>query len=708
MSRLILNTIFIISLATLNVSCGQESKNITQGLKSNGANNLINESSPYLLQHAHNPVNWYPWRKEALEKAKKENKPLIISIGYAACHWCHVMEHESFEDTAVANLMNRYFISIKVDREERPDIDQIYMEAVQLLQGNGGWPLNAFALPDGKPFYAGTYYPNGEWKDLLTKIHHAYTTQNNKVVEQAQSLTKGIRSQEIVREKTESVNDQFRKEVYLNSFSEWKSAIDWNLGGYDRAPKFPLPIGWEFLMQYHYFTRNADALKAVTLTLDKMAMGGIYDQIGGGFARYSTDRQWLVPHFEKMLYDNAQLVSLYAKAYKLTAKPLYKEVVEETLSFIERELMNPDGGFYSSLNADSEGEEGKFYVWDKQEISTLFDAKTAKVLGNYYQVTETGNWENKKNILHLKVPREAFVKANKLDANKFDEQLVKWKKSMLLHRASRTRPSTDDKILTAWNALMLSGYLDAYTAFGKKEYLDKALVNAKFLEKNMTQKDGSILRNYKNGKATISAFLDDYALLADAYTKLYQVTFDIHWLEKARSLAEYAIVHFYDKNSGMFYYTSDLDENLVARQMEIMDNVIPSSNSVMALNLFFLGKLYDNGEFTDISQKMVDKVIGDIPKGGAYYANWARLLGLMANGIYEIAIVGPDALKINKEIQTAYIPNSIYLGGDKENLPLLHNKLQANSTNIYICKDKVCRMPVTKAEEALNQLGIRK
>lgn len=708
MSRLIFNTILIVSLATLNISCGQDSKIKNKSGKSDFTNKLIDESSPYLLQHAHNPVNWYPWGKEALERAKRENKPLIISIGYAACHWCHVMEHESFEDTTVANLMNKHFISIKIDREERPDIDQIYMDAVQLLQGNGGWPLNAFALPDGKPFYAGTYYPNSEWKDLLTQINHAYTSQHSKVVEQAESLTKGIKSQEIVREKPENLNDQFRKEIYTNSFSFWKSSVDWNLGGYDRAPKFPLPVGWEYLLQYHYFTANQEALKAVTLTLDKMALGGIYDQIGGGFARYSTDRQWKVPHFEKMLYDNAQLVSLYANAYKLTGKILYKEIVEETLSFIERELMRPEGGFYASLNADSEGEEGKFYVWTKEEIDKLFDAETAKLLTKYYQVTEAGNWENKNNILHLKETKESFVKTNKLKADNFNKQLTQWKYKMLLDRAKRIRPSTDDKILTSWNALMLKGYLDAYNAFGNKEYLEKALVNARFLEKNMIRQDGSLLRNYKAGKATISAFLDDYALLAEAYIHLYQTTFDIHWLEKAKSLVDFVTVHFYDKNSGMFYYTSDLDENLVARKMEINDNVIPASNSVMALNLFYLGKFYNNHDYTITSQKMLDVVIADIPKGGAYYANWGKLLGLTVNDVLEVAIVGKEALKMNIEMQKEYIPNAIFMGGDKENLPLLENKLQEGRTSIYICKEKGCRLPVESTIEALNQLRLKK
>ncbi|HEX8549225.1 MAG TPA: thioredoxin domain-containing protein, partial [Cytophagaceae bacterium] len=701
MSRLIFNTILLISLGTLNISCGQQNKTVKHGEKSIHTNNLIHESSPYLLQHAHNPVNWYAWGKEALDKAKKENKPLIISIGYAACHWCHVMEHESFEDTAVANLMNKHFVAIKVDREERPDIDQIYMEAVQLLQESGGWPLNAFALPDGKPFYAGTYYTSAEWKNLLNKIQHAYTTQHGKVIDQAQSLTKGIRSQGIVREKAGNVDDQFRKEVYANTFPEWKSSIDWNLGGYNRAPKFPLPVGWDFLLQYHYFTGNQDALKAVRLTLDKMALGGIYDQIGGGFARYSTDKLWKVPHFEKMLYDNAQLVSLYSNVYKLTGSTLYKEVVEETLLFIERELMSPEGGFYASPNADSEGEEGKFYVWRKEEIHKLFDVKTAKLLVDYYQVTETGNWENKNNILHLKVPKDNFVTKNRLDPENFNKQLAQWKTTMLLARANRIRPSTDDKILTSWNALMLKGYIEAYNAFGKKEYLEKALANATFLEKNIVTKDGGLFRNYKGGKATIPAFLDDFALLAESYIQLYQTSFDIHWLQRAKSLMDHAIVHFYDEKSGMFYYTSDQDADLVARQMEITDNVIPSSNSVMALNLFFLGKLYDNSEYRNISQKMVDRVVADIPKGGVYYANWGKLLGLMANGVFEVAIVGSDALKQNQEMQHKYTPNAVFLGGEKENLPLLENKLQGHSTFIYICREKVCLMPLNDLQEAL-------
>lgn len=704
-------SIFLVSACCqvlLFSACGQNTKQ-TSDTKNTGKqdttdiNQLADAKSPYLQQHADNPVNWREWGPEALEKAKKENKPLLISIGYAACHWCHVMEHESFMDSSVAKLMNENFIPIKIDREERPDIDQIYMNAVQLISGSGGWPLNAFALPDGRPFFAGTYYPKDQWKQVLKQISDVYKNDQDKVVQQAEQLTQGIKSQEVITVPGDSTME-FSKTTYTEVFENWQSMIDFKKGGYNRAPKFPLPVGWEFLMQYHYLTGNETALEAVKITLDEMAKGGIYDQIGGGFARYSTDAEWFAPHFEKMLYDNGQLVSLYAYAYKLTKDETYAEVIRETLNFIEREMTDSNGGFYSSLNADSEGEEGKFYVWTQDEIDEVLDEEPAKLISDYYQVKKSGNWEHGKNILYRKASKKEFAKNSKLTAEQWDKILSKSNDKLLKVREERIRPSTDDKILTSWNALMLTGYVDAYLALGEEKYLKTALKNARFMEDNMLRENGRLWRNYKDGAAGIEAFLDDYALLADAYIHLYQATFDVHWLHQAKTITDYAIAHFKDENSGMFFYTSDQSEALIARKMEISDNVIPSSNSVMANVLYKLGEYYYHQPYITKSKTMLNHVSEEISQGGPYYANWAMLMGLMAYEPNEVAIMGEQAKEKNETLQKEYLPTSLFMGGNAENLPPLENKLVQGDTRIYVCRNRVCKLPVNEVEEALNQI----
>lgn len=686
----------------LNNSCGQTQMkhNIDKMNEYPFTNELIHEGSPYLLEHAHNPVNWYPWGEKALAKAKKENKPLIISIGYAACHWCHVMEHESYSDTSVANFMNKYFVAIKVDREERPDIDQIYMNAATLISGSGGWPLNAFALPDGRPFYAATYFPKNQWLELLEQVEKTYRSENDKLVKQAENLTQGINRQETLYVSA-NPSDSFHIKTYIDIFNNWQHLIDYDFGGFSGAPKFPLPVGWEFLLQYYYITKDEKALKAVTGTLDRMAMGGIYDQLGGGFARYATDKYWKVPHFEKMLYDNGQLVSLYSHAFQLTKNSIYAEIIDETLDFIKREMTNPDGGFYSSLNADSEGEEGKFYVWEEKEFEAILGAEIGKTISSYYQVAKSGNWENGNNILYIKEPKEKFANKNGISSEIFRKTLHESKQKLLKARNQRIRPTTDDKILTSWNALMLKGYIDAYRALGSREYLNAALKNAMFIEQNMYRKDSSLWRNYKNGKANIPAFLDDYALLSEAFIELYQVTFNVHWLMLAKSLTDYSINHFYDQNSRMFYFTSDQSENLIARKMEIPDNVIPSSNSVMAKNLFILGKYFDAPKYTQMSKAMLERLANEISNGGPYYANWACLLGLYTTVPFEIAIMGDAALQKNIEIQQNYLPTSIFMGGNEENLPLLEMKKVEGTTKIYICRNKICQLPVDDVQKAL-------
>lgn len=675
-----------------------------QAKSSGPLNRLAKASSPYLREHADNPVDWYEWGPEALEKAKRENKPLLISIGYAACHWCHVMERESYMDTTVARLMNENFVSVKVDREERPDVDQVFMSAAQLITGSGGWPLNAFALPDGRPFYAGTYFPKDQWVQVLQQVATAYKTQHQKVVQQAEAITKGIQGQEVIA-LAPNISTNVSKAAYNGIYANWKPSIDFKKGGFSsRAPKFPLPVGGEFLLQNYYLTGNKEALEAVVTTLDAMAKGGIYDQLGGGFARYSTDDAWFAPHFEKMLYDNGQLISLYAHAYKVTKKPLYAEVIRETLAFTQREMTSPEGGFYASLNADSEGEEGKFYVWTAEEMQPALDEQLARLTGDYYQVTKPGNWEHGENILHRESTKEAFAKNNGLTADNWNKQLLQAKEALLKERGKRVRPSTDDKVLTSWNALMMKGYLDAYLALGDEAYLQVALQNARFLEKHMARPDGRLWRNYKDGKSSIDAFLDDYALLADAYIHLYQATLDVRWLSRARVLADYAIAHFRDAKSGLFFYTSGQTEGLVVRKMELTDNVIPASNSVMANVLYRLGEYYAHPPYLQMSQAMLNHVASEVATGGSYYANWASLLGMMAYGPFEIAIMGTEAVAKSRQMQQHYLPTALFMGGNEENLPLLESKGVAKGTLIYVCRNKTCQQPVTEVQAAMNQL----
>ena len=666
------------------------------------SNQLIHESSPYLLQHAHNPVNWYPWGKEALDKAQKDNKLIIISIGYAACHWCHVMEHESFESEDVANYMNEHFVAIKVDREERPDIDQVYMNAVQLLSGKGGWPLNCLALPDGRPIFGGTYFPKDQWLDMLSQVSDFVIKNPDKAEIQAKSLTEGVQNNEQIYANTEvpefSINDL--DEI----FSIWKEDIDYSEGGQKRAPKFPLPVGYQFLLHYHSLTQNKDALNAVTLTLDKMANGGIYDQMGGGFSRYSTDAVWKVPHFEKMLYDNAQLVSLYTAAYQQTKDPNYKTIVTETLEFVQRELSSDEGGFYASLDADSEGIEGKFYVWTENELQKLLGDK-AQIIIDYYNVSKAGNWEEGQNILFKSENEKEIADQYNITEQELALLVIEAKGILLNERAKRIRPGLDDKMLTSWNALMLKAYIDAYRVFDNQQYLDIALKNAAFINIKIKATDNRLNRNYKNGKATINAFLDDYAFTIQAFIAIYQATFEENWLEEAQQLTAYTLDHFYDKSSGMFYYTSDLDPMLIARKMELSDNVIPSSNSEMAKNLFVLGHYLYKDDYIQIARQMLSNIKQHALESGVYYANWDILMAWFATEPYEIAIVGDDCEAKRKEFDSHYLPHVFLSGGKNEGkLSLLDGKLIAGKTTIYVCRNKACQRPVSEVKEALKQI----
>lgn len=665
-------------------------------------NRLIDETSPYLLQHAHNPVDWHPWDEETLKKAQKENKLLLISIGYSACHWCHVMEHESFEDEEVAKVMNDNFICIKVDREERPDIDQIYMEAVQLLSGRGGWPLNCFALPTGEPFYGGTYFQKGQWLQVLKSIAQEYNTDPQKIIDHANHLTKGVRNTEELLTKVEN-DEPFSIEILEAGVARLKQQLDYEEGGGNRAPKFPLPNNYEFLLEYYYHTNDKEVLKFVELTLDKMAYGGIYDQIGGGFARYSTDHYWKVPHFEKMLYDNGQLVSLYSYAYQLTKKPLYKKVVYQTLEFIEREMTAKNGAFYSALDADSEGEEGKFYVWSKEELRAILK-EDYNLIEEYYNVNSTGKWEGHYILLRQKNDTEIAKKFD-LSEEELNTKINTINQQLLSIRAKRIRPGLDDKTLTSWNALMLKGYIDAYVVFDEIKFLEAAIKNAEFIKKNQLRKDGGLNHNYKNGVSNLDGYLEDYALIIEAYTALYQATFDEKWLTTAKELMDYTIENFYDEKSGFFFFTSKNAQGLVARKMELNDNVIPASNSSLAKGLFLLGELYYDKNYSSKSEQMLKNMEANIPQYISGYSNWGILMLKHVKPYYEIAITGKNALKKQKEINQNYLPNKLLIGSIKEsNLPLLDMKHVNGKTMIYVCYNKACQKPVEEVSEALQQM----
>ncbi len=680
------------------------SPSMTQSSKiGEGYNHLANESSPYLLQHAKNPVDWYPWTDEALAKAKAENKLLLVSIGYAACHWCHVMEHESFEDTTIARIMNEHFVSIKVDREERPDVDDVYITACQLASGRGcGWPLNAFAMPDGRPVWAGTYFPKDEWEKVLSHFIDLKDNDREKLEEYATQLTEGIQSREKIVINTDKYN--YSTESLDKITGNFLNNIDFKEGGRKGEPKFPMPNNYEFLLREAVLTKNDKALEAVTVTLDKMAMGGIYDQLGGGFARYSVDGVWKVPHFEKMLYDNGPMISLYSKAYQVTKSPLYKKTVEQTLDFIEREMSSLEGGFYSSLDADSEGVEGKFYVWTQEELHAIIsDEQDRKIFDEYYEIKKRGNWEEEKNILIIKQSVADVAAKLKVSAEEVESSLAISRKKVMAARDKRVRPGLDDKVLTSWNALMLNGYIDAYRALGNEAYLSRALKNANFLSKKMLQKDFRLNRNYKSGKSVINAFLDDYALLIDAFTNLYQITFDEQWLDKAKGMTDYVTLHFKDAESGMMNYTSDLDAELIAKKMELTDGAIPSSNSSFARAVYKLGIFTYNEEYIKVADQMMRNMVEEITSTEApnFYSNWCQLYSEFRLRPYEVAVVGDDYQEKTKALQNKYVPNALYLGGkDEGKLELLKGKLQEGETMIYVCQNKVCKFPVTEVEKA--------
>lgn len=684
--------------------CTGQNKNIE---KHKFTNNLIHETSPYLLQHAHNPVDWNSWNETTLEQAKKENKLILISVGYAACHWCHVMEHESFEDTIVAKLMNTKFINIKVDREERPDIDQVYMNAVQLMTGSGGWPMNVVALPDGRPVWGGTYFQKEQWINALEQISDLYSKNPEKLYEYADKLEQGIKTIDVVALNTTKA--EFSTEYIDVAVNNWVKNFDEQQGGLKGAPKFMMPNNYQFLLRYAYQNKHADLQNSVNLTLKKMAYGGVYDQIGGGFSRYATDEKWHVPHFEKMLYDNAQLVSLYSDAYLATNNVLYKEVVYGTLKFVERELTAENGAFYSSLDADSKTpdghlEEGAFYVWSKEELQKLIPTEF-DLFADYYNINSYGLWENKNYVLIRKEDDTNILAKHKLTAQELNEKKKNWSTILLQAREKRSRPRLDDKTLTSWNALMLKGYVDAYRVFGDESFLNSAKKNADFIIKNQLRKDGGLNHNYKNNKSTINGYLEDYATTIDAFITLYENTLDDKWLLTAKKLADYTFSHFHDNTNSMFYFTSNKDAQLVSRNIEYRDNVIPSSNSVMAKNLFKLSLYFDDKAYKETATSMLNNLQPEMQEYGSNFSNWLDLMLNYTQPFYEVAVSGKEAALKISELNKVYIPNKIVAGSVKDSqLPLLVNRYSENETLIYVCVNHACKMPVNNSAEAIEQL----
>lgn len=677
------------------------------------------ETSPYLLQHAHNPVEWHAWNDDTLAKASASGKMLLISIGYSACHWCHVMEHESFEDETVAQLMNEHFLCIKVDREERPDVDQLYMQAAHLISGRGGWPLNAFALPDGSPFYASTYFPKPNWIELLNQLATLWQLEPDTIRNAADQITNGIKASNESPENLpgEALNIQtyhrygtpppLSKSQLNEVYTRYRNRIDFNFGGEKRAPKFPMPSMWEYLLHFHQATNNDDALKAVNSTLTNMARGGIYDHLGGGFARYSTDERWHVPHFEKMLYDNAQLISLYAHAYQHTGHSLYQYIVEETIEFIERELLNPQGGFYSAIDADSEGEEGRFYIWKEHEIETLLGTD-APLFKEVFHITTEGNWERGKNILLRKNSLKLHALSHENHPVEFEHHLRDLRKKLLTHRSDRVRPGLDDKILCSWNALMIKALFVASCSgdqHSNVHYKSLAIQNLDFVLASFLQPDGSLNRNFKAGRSSIEGMLDDYAFLIAALLEAYQTVFNENYLTIADQLTQYCLAHFTDPYESLFFYTHQRSTGLVARMKERNDTVIPASNSEMAINLLLLGTLLDKPEYTHQARSMVAILAEEIQKNVYYHANWAKLALLLSESLIEVAIVGPDYAQWATEIQKHYLPHVVLCAAASESsLPLLTEKYFPGTTKAFICRNNTCSAPVDHPGKLLQQI----
>ena len=681
-------------------------------------NRLAKETSPYLLQHAENPVDWYPWGEEALARAKAEDRPILLSVGYSACHWCHVMERESFEDPAIAGLMNENFVCIKVDREERPDIDSIYMAAVQAMTGQGGWPMTVFLTPDGEPFYGGTYFPPNDrggmpgFPRVLSALAEAYRDRRSDVTSTTEQLIQRMRQGSSTVKSLEPLTS----DLMYSAFRGIAGNFDDVNGGAGTQPKFPQPMTYEFLLRYYLRSEDADALDIVELTLEKMSAGGIYDQIGGGFHRYSTDSLWLVPHFEKMLYDNALLVKLYLHAYQVTRKPLYRRIIEETLDYVSREMTSPEGGFYSSQDADSEGVEGKFFVWSADELDEVLGDRDGVIARRYYDVTPEGNFEGR-NILHIVRPAEDIAAEFKLSVEELDGIIVDAKGKLLKARGERIAPGRDDKVLTSWNAMMLRAFAEAASVLDRPDYGSVARRNAEFLLDQL-RPDGRLLRTYKDGEAKLNGYLEDYAFLIDGLVALHEFTFEARWLTEAVSLTGQMVELFWDDSTGQFFDTGSDHEALVVRPRDFSDNATPSGNSMATDVLLKMAVITGNVEYERKAVAGLRSVREMMLQFPAAAGNWLSALDFYLSSAKEIAIIGEraaeDTSALVAEVYRHFLPNRVFLGlsgaegedvSSLAGMPLLEGRERVEGrATAYVCENYVCNLPTSDAKELARQL----
>ncbi|MXN92253.1 DUF255 domain-containing protein [Flavobacterium sp. Sd200] len=670
-------------------------------------NELHLETSPYLLQHAGNPIFWKTWNTETLQAARKQNKLIVVSVGYSACHWCHVMEHESFEDNEVAAVMNAHYVSIKVDREERPDVDATYMKAVQLMTGQGGWPMNVVLLPDGKPVWGGTYFRKNNWIEALQQLQELFETQPEKMVDYAEKLMLGVSHTGLIAPTSDKIPHPGNIKPIVE---KWAKSFDWDYGGYARAPKFMLPNNYHFLQRYGYQTRTQELLDFTDLTLTRMAWGGLFDTVGGGFSRYSVDMEWHVPHFEKMLYDNGQLMSLYSEAYKRTKNPLHKEVIQKTHFFIETELTDGNGAFYSALDADSLNskehlEEGAFYAWEKQELRDLLK-DDFNLFADVFNINEFGFWEDGKYVLIQNRPLEEIALSAGISLENLLIKKTSWEKLLYEVRELRAKPRLDDKILTSWNAIMLKGYIDAYKALEDEVYLTAARRNAGFISEILWDVNGNLWRTYKNGTAKIDGFLEDYTHVAEAFIALYEATLEEKWLTFAKQLTDYCLENFYDEEQQFFRYTSVKGEQLIASHYETEDNVIPASNSVMSNVLYKLSLLYDNEYYERVALQMLYRMIPNMDYASAF-SNWLNLWLNLSSDNKELAVCGKEAVDNIKKINSLYLPHVIVAGCNLASIiPFLKDRFVQDNLLFYVCQNKACQLPDASIEKVINDLNI--
>jgi uncharacterized protein YyaL (SSP411 family) len=672
-------------------------------------NKLVDETSPYLLQHAHNPVEWYPWGDEAFAKAKAEDKPLLVSIGYSACHWCHVMEHESFEDEATARVMNENFVNIKVDMEERPDVDQIYMTFVQLTTGRGGWPMNVFITPDKLPFFGGTYFPPAprhgmpSWQQILVSIAEAWRERRDELMHSATEILGELRRVGV----TEVATGGLTADHLDAAFQSLVRSFDKTNGGFGGAPKFPPSMSLEFLLRYWKRTGDEQALEIVKVTARKMAEGGIYDQLGGGFHRYAVDAVWLVPHFEKMLYDNAQLIRIYLHLFQITGEKFFRRIAVETLEYVRREMLDERGGFYSSQDADSEGEEGKFFVWSPEETLRILGSDDGQIFNFYFDVSEEGNFEGQ-NILHVSYSNEAAARALKIDEQRLVDVIERGKSLLFAEREKRVKPFRDEKVLTAWNGLMLAAFAEAAAVLNSQEYLDIARRNADFLLTEL-QRDGRLLRTWKDGSAKLNAYIEDYANLADGLIELYKTSGELRYLDEARRLADHMITEFWDQETGGFYFTSADHEELIVRNKDFYDNATPSGNSVAADVLVRLTKYFGDEKYERFASTVMRLVAAQVRR---YPAGFGRALSVAESQLspgFEVIIVGAKGSELEREVLAAYLPTSVVaLKHDAvDGVPLLESRTMVEGKpTAYVCEHFVCKRPVTEVADVRELLGL--